>query len=172
MVTSDEYKREKLLSKIYEKRHLQVLKTKEKLYSIPIPKLVDEELKDQMKGFEKLKQASDDLPVKLKSDPFKSSIRKCIFCMANIPIDYKNTQLLSQFVSPQTGILYSQQVTGLCAHKYDEVAKAVTKSKRLGLMPYFHKESSYVTDPKLFDASDNKLKLIPDNLDKRKLNSD
>ena len=125
-----------------------------------------------MKGFEKFKQASDDMPVKLKSDPFKRGIRKCVFCVANIPVDYKNTQLLSQFVSPQTGIIYSQQVTGLCVHKYDEVTKAIVKAKRLGLMPFFFKESSYVLDPKLFEAAENRLKNIPDNLDKRKLNSD
>lgn len=113
-----------------------------------------------------------DMPISLKNDPFKKSMHQCIFCKHNIPMDYKNVRLLSQFVSPQTGIIYSQQATGLCTYKYTQLEKTITKSRKLGIMPFFYKETVFVKDPELFDPFKNNLKAISDNYDKRKLNSD
>jgi small subunit ribosomal protein S18 len=139
-------------------------------------------------------ESKDDMPKKMeKGDPFKKDQYQCIFCKHNIPIDYKNVQLLSQFVSPYTGfylffnfylekksydlihyigIIYSQQVTGLCLPKYEELQNNIIKARRLGLMPFFYKETSFQKDPHLFNPNYNSLKEIPNNYDQRKLNSD
>jgi small subunit ribosomal protein S18 len=112
------------------------------------------------------------MPKNIGEDPYKNPVTQCIFCKYNIPLDYKNVQLLSQFVSPNTGIIYSQQVTGLCHYKYNELNNVIIKARRLGLMPFFYKESVYTQDPVLFNSSKNILRDIPNNYDQRKLNSD
>ena len=50
----------------------------------------------------------DDSPVEMEN-PYKSPIRRCVLC--GIPIDYKNAQLLSQFVSTFSGLQYSKKMT-------------------------------------------------------------
>jgi len=112
------------------------------------------------------------MPLSLSDDPYAKKMHQCIFCKYKIPLDYKNVQLLSQFVSPQTGIVYSQQVTGLCYYKYTELENVVFKAKKLGFMPFFYKETTFTSDPALFDPFTNNLKKIPNNYDRRKLNSD
>ena len=99
-------------------------------------------------------------------------MHQCVFCKYKIPLDYKNVQLLSQFVSPNTGIVYSQKVTGLCYFKYSELENVVFKAKKLGLMPFFYKETIFTNDPPVFDPFNNNLNMVPNNYDKRKLNSD
>jgi ribosomal protein S18 len=107
------------------------------------------------------------------ADPYKKSVHQCIFCKYNIPLDYKNIQLLSQFVSQHTGIVFSQQVTGLCNFKQAELEKTIHTAKLIGLMPFFYKESTYVlNEPSLFNPFKNNLREIEDNHDKRKLNVD
>ena len=112
------------------------------------------------------------LPVKLEKDPFKKEMHKCVFCKYKIPIDYKNVQLLSQFVSPHTGIVYRQEVTGLCHFKQSELERTVNKAKKIGLMPFFYKETDFRSDHEVFNPFSTQLKNIPDNFDKRKLNSE
>lgn len=105
-------------------------------------------------------------------DPYKKTEHQCVFCKNDIPLDYKNVQLLSQFVSPQTGIMYSQQVTGLCYSKYLELENTVIKARRLGLMPFFYKETVYAQENELFNPTKNVLREIPNNYDQRKFTSD
>ena len=112
------------------------------------------------------------MPKKLDQDPYKKTEHQCIFCQHDIPLDYKNVQLLSQFVSPQTGITYSQQVTGICYHKYIELENTIIKARRLGLMPFFYKETMYTEQPELFNPAKNALREIPNNYDKRKFTRD
>lgn len=112
----------------------------------------------------------DVMPVNIGKDPFRKKMHQCIFCKYNIPMDYKNVQLLSQFVSPHTGVLYSQEVTGLCHYKYVELENTLFKARSLGLMPFFYKETLFLKDPKLFDPFKNNLKQIPNNYDRRVLN--
>ena len=109
---------------------------------------------------------------KASTDPYAKEFHQCIFCRFNIPLDYKNVQLLSQFVSPQTGMTYSQKATGLCIYKYTELEKTVLKSKRLGFMPFFFKETIYRNDKELFDPMKNNLNTLRPSFDKRKLNSE
>jgi len=60
----------------------------------------------------------------------------CYFCQKNIKeIDYKNTQLLSQYVSKFYKIK-PRRKTGLCAHHQRKVARAIKRARQLGLMPY------------------------------------
>jgi small subunit ribosomal protein S18 len=163
-----------MLAKQYEERYKRHLKQKEKLYSVQLPKETSKPKIDSFKATKSLCQSTqdDDQPIKLEKDPFKNEMYQCIFCKYNIPIDYKNVQLLSQFVSPHTGIMYSQQVTGLCHYKYIELEKTIFKAKKLGLMPFFYKETTFIDDPVLFNQFKNNLKQIPNNYDKRKFNSD
>jgi len=56
-------------------------------------------------------------------DPYKSAcVSRCNMC--GIPINYKNTQLISQFTSPFSGKLYTQPRTGMCSRKYKELKGA------------------------------------------------
>ena len=175
----DEYKAEKKITKMYEDRYKQHMKYKEKLYSVKLP---NEKLEQAMNtcehsGSSQLAESSsfddsNDMPVKLKQDPYTKKMHQCVFCKYNIPLDYKNTQLLSQFVSQFTGLVYSQEVTGLCLYKYKELEETIFKARRLGLMPFFYKETLFLNDPELFDPSKNNLREAPDNFDKRKLVAD
>ena len=175
----DEYKREKLIASEYERRYENVKKLRNKSYSIQL-KPIEEDL-DGLDSITPIgkntcehdsKNSTEHLPLKLSKDPFAKKMHQCIFCKYKIPLDYKNVQLLSQFVSPQTGIVYSQQVTGLCYYKYSELENVVFKAKKLGLMPFFYKETVYTKDPAIFDPFANNLKKIPNNYDRRKLNAD
>ena len=87
---------------------------------------------------------SDDMPVKME-DPFKQPPRVCV--LHDIPVDYKNVQLLSQFTSSHTGIVLGRHVTGLCARKQREVSKAVKKARAMGFMSVTHKHPQFMKDP-------------------------
>jgi len=50
----------------------------------------------------------------------------------NIVPDYKNTRMLSQFISRFTGRIYGRHITGLCRHKQDHVEKEIKKSREAG----------------------------------------
>ncbi|XP_077867432.1 small ribosomal subunit protein bS18m-like [Saccoglossus kowalevskii] len=62
-----------------------------------------------------------------------------------------NVQLLSQFVSPHTGNVFSQEVTGLCTNRYKEVSNNIKRARKMGFMPVIYKESVYLNDPKIID---------------------
>ncbi|KAL7670790.1 hypothetical protein ACOME3_005714 [Neoechinorhynchus agilis] len=94
---------------------------------------------------------SSDIPHGDLIDPYASRHHKCILCKFRIPLDYKNVSLLSQFVSPQTGLVYSQSITGLCIYKQEQLENAIALSKSCGLMPHRYKPSRYHYQPDLFD---------------------
>lgn len=173
--TQDEYRGEKRASKEYEERYKKYLKMRERDFSLRIDPDGDGNKQDGTCKHHEIKLDHDDdnndRPVQLDSDPYKKKMHQCIFCKYDVPLDYKNTQLLSQFVSQHTGLVYSQEVTGLCVYKYKELEETVRKARRLGLMPFFYKETLFINDPLLFDPYKNNLKSIPNNYDKRKLNS-
>ena len=174
---------------MYEERYKRQVKSRMKDYSLKLPEeKVEQELKKiegddrpikecehnarNARGIVEFDDVESDMPIQLKEDPYSKQMHQCVFCKYNIPLDYKNTQLLSQFVSQHTGLIYSQEVTGLCSYKYTELEKTVESARRLGLMPFFYKETVFLNDPALFDPYKNSLKLIPNNHDKRKLNAD
>lgn len=178
----DEYKREKQLTREYAERYRRHQEAKRKLYSLQLPKQPDSstnasmikasEAKPPCPHTDKIDQTDPNKPIRLEQDPFRREPYQCIFCRHNIKLDYKNVQLLSQFVSPHTGIVYSQQATGLCYFKQDELEKTVHRAKMLGLMPFFYKETVFLNDPKLFDPYNDNLKRVPNNYDNRSLTAD
>ncbi|KFV40185.1 hypothetical protein N328_01560, partial [Gavia stellata] len=85
-------------------------------------------------------------PIQMEN-PYKEPPKKCILCGINV--DYKNVQLLSQFVSPHTGCIYGRHITGLCNKKQKEITKAIKRAHVLGFMPVMFKNPSFLTDPKI-----------------------
>ncbi|KAM3599107.1 uncharacterized protein V6R79_000140 [Siganus canaliculatus] len=88
----------------------------------------------------------DELLVKMES-PFKEAEKGCVLC--SVTVDYKNIQLLSQFISPHTGRIYGRHITGLCGRKQREVSKAIKKAHSLGFMPVTHKHPQFMRDPNI-----------------------
>ncbi|XP_071770395.2 small ribosomal subunit protein bS18m [Centroberyx gerrardi] len=91
-------------------------------------------------------QPKDDMPVKM-DNPFKEPQKGCILC--SVTVDFKNTQLLSQFVSPHTGRIYGRHITGLCGRKQREVSKAIKKAHSMGFMSVTHKHPQFMKDPNI-----------------------
>ncbi|NXU53066.1 RT18C protein, partial [Turnix velox] len=85
-------------------------------------------------------------PVEMEN-PYKEPPKRCVLC--GIKVDYKNVQLLSQFVSPHTGCIYGRHITGLCNKKQKEIAKAIKRAHILGFMPVMYKTPAFLTDPKI-----------------------
>ncbi|XP_020657458.3 small ribosomal subunit protein bS18m isoform X2 [Pogona vitticeps] len=87
-----------------------------------------------------------DMPVEME-DPYKEPLKKCILC--GVTVDYKNIQLLSQFISPYTGRLLGRHITGLCGKKQLAISKAIKRSRCMGLMPVTYKHPTFRSDPKI-----------------------
>lgn len=87
-----------------------------------------------------------DLPISMEN-PYKEPLKKCILCGKRV--DYKNVQLLSQFISPFTGCIYGRHITGLCGKKQKEITKAIKRAKIMGFMPVTYKDPAYLKDPKV-----------------------
>ncbi|NXG12371.1 RT18C protein, partial [Sakesphorus luctuosus] len=85
-------------------------------------------------------------PIQMEN-PYKEPPKRCILC--KIDVDYKNVQLLSQFVSPYTGCIYGRHITGLCSKKQKEVTKAIKRAQVLGFMPVVLKTPQFLTDPNI-----------------------
>nr|XP_051675145.1 28S ribosomal protein S18c, mitochondrial-like [Oryctolagus cuniculus] len=85
--------------------------------------------------------SNEDLPVPMEN-PYKEPLKKCIMCGKRV--DYKNVQLLSQFVSPFTGCIYGRHITGLCGKKQKEITKAIKRAQLMGFMPVTYKDPAYL----------------------------
>uniref|UniRef100_A0A3B5MKL1 Small ribosomal subunit protein bS18m n=1 Tax=Xiphophorus couchianus TaxID=32473 RepID=A0A3B5MKL1_9TELE len=83
----------------------------------------------------------------LMGNPSRESKKGCVLC--NVTVDFKNIQLLSQFVSPHTGRIYGRHITGLCGRKQKEISKAIKKAHSLGFMPVTHKYPEFMKDPRI-----------------------
>jgi len=60
----------------------------------------------------------------------------CYFCQKNQDvIDYKDTELLSKFISGFYKIK-ARKKTNLCLHHQKKVATAVKTARQMGLLPY------------------------------------
>ncbi|PAA53229.1 hypothetical protein BOX15_Mlig024874g2, partial [Macrostomum lignano] len=95
-------------------------------------------------------QTDPDMPLADMPDPYKKPIKKCVLCRQDVPLDYKNARLLSQFVSPYTGRIYGRHITGLCQPMQERVAELVKKSQKFGYMSQNIKETFFLSDPALF----------------------
>ncbi|XP_016386809.1 28S ribosomal protein S18c, mitochondrial-like [Sinocyclocheilus rhinocerous] len=84
------------------------------------------------------------MPIKMEN-PYKTPPKTCILC--NITVDFRNVQLLSQFISPHTGRIYGRHITGLCGRKQKEVSKAIKKARSMGFMSVTLKDPQFIKDP-------------------------
>ena len=71
--------------------------------------------------------------------PFFRRRKSCPFSAKDAPvIDYKDTRLLQGFMS-ERGKIVPSRITAVSAKKQRELAKAIKRSRHLGLMPYIVK---------------------------------
>ncbi len=65
--------------------------------------------------------------------------KQCFFCTTNRGvIDYKDSELVRQFMSSQAKI-YPRRKSGLCAHHQRLLARATKRSRYLALVPYVNR---------------------------------
>ncbi|XP_056147091.1 28S ribosomal protein S18c, mitochondrial [Lampris incognitus] len=88
----------------------------------------------------------DHTPVKMEN-PYRQPEKGCVLC--STAVDFKNVQLLSQFVSPHTGRIYGRHITGLCGVKQRQVSKAIKKAISMGFMSVTHKHPQFMRDPNI-----------------------
>ncbi|MDD3632897.1 MAG: 30S ribosomal protein S18 [Candidatus Syntrophosphaera sp.] len=72
------------------------------------------------------------------TDRKKKTARKkyCRFCAnKDLVIDYKNVELLSQFIS-DVGKIESSRFTGTCAKHQRKLSKEIKRARQMALMPY------------------------------------
>jgi small subunit ribosomal protein S18 len=68
--------------------------------------------------------------------PFFRRRKSCPFSGPNAPkIDYKDVKLLTRFTS-ERGKIVPSRITAVSAKKQRELARAIKRSRYLGLMPY------------------------------------
>ncbi|XP_065200854.1 small ribosomal subunit protein bS18m [Planococcus citri] len=84
-------------------------------------------------------------------NPYVKEKELCVLCKHKITPDFKNTRLLSQFVSRFTGRLYGRHITGLCKAQHERLEKEIKKSINSGLFPAYFKDPRYAHDPMLYD---------------------
>lgn len=65
-------------------------------------------------------------------NPFMKDRRLCVLCERNLTPNYKNTKLLSQFVSMYTGKIYGRHITGLCRKRQEQVENEISKAQNAG----------------------------------------
>ena len=89
----------------------------------------------------------DVLPRQIKTlEPFgrtKKSKSTCVLTQYNIPLDYKNTALLSRFVS-DNGRILPRRITGLRMNKQQKLAKCIRRARAVGLLPFITKLPQYL----------------------------
>ena len=73
------------------------------------------------------------------NSPFESKRKYCPFSIPGSPIiDYKDTRLLSRYVT-EKGKIIPSRITGVSRKKQKELAKAIKKARFLSLMSYTNK---------------------------------
>tara|TARA_Y100001970_G_C13991952_1_gene728678 strand:+ start:392 stop:670 length:279 start_codon:yes stop_codon:yes gene_type:complete len=73
------------------------------------------------------------------NSPFENKKRFCPFSQTNSPfIDYKDTRLLSRYIS-EKGKIVPSRITGVSRKKQKELAKAIKRARFLSLMSYTYK---------------------------------
>ena len=61
--------------------------------------------------------------------------KSCVFCKKDQEIDYKNLDLLSNYVSPK-GKTLSRRISGNCAKHQRKLAQEIKRARYLSLIPY------------------------------------
>lgn len=71
--------------------------------------------------------------------PFFRRKKSCPFSGPNAPkIDFKDTKLLQRFLS-ERGKIVPSRITAVSAKKQRELARAIKRSRYIGLLPYVAK---------------------------------
>ena len=71
--------------------------------------------------------------------PFFRRRKSCPFSGPNAPkIDYKDTKLLSRYVS-ERGKIVPSRITAVSTQRQRELARAIKRARYLGLLPYMVK---------------------------------
>ena len=74
-----------------------------------------------------------------KNSPFEERKRFCPFSQKNSPkIDYKDTKLLSRYIS-EKGKITPSRITNISSKKQKQLAQAIKRARFLSLMSYTHK---------------------------------
>nr|CAG4635238.1 EOG090X0N7H [Alona affinis] len=94
-----------------------------------------------------------DMPVDGLTNPYQQDRRCCVLCKYKVKVDYKNTRLLSQFMSPFTGKVYERNITGLCKTQQEIVEAEIKRSQSSGYLAIMLKKVEYLRDPKLYDPN-------------------
>ena len=72
----------------------------------------------------------------MAAKPFFRRRKVCPFSAKNAPkIDYKDVRLLQGFIS-ERGKIVPSRITAVSAKKQRELAKAIKRSRQIGLLPY------------------------------------
>tara|TARA_E500000331_G_C16813698_1_gene521983 strand:+ start:149 stop:427 length:279 start_codon:yes stop_codon:yes gene_type:complete len=75
------------------------------------------------------------------NSPFDKGKKFCPFSQQNAPvIDYKDTKLLSRYIS-EKGKIVPSRITGVSTKKQKELSKAIKRARFLSLMSYTNKFS-------------------------------
>ncbi len=75
------------------------------------------------------------------NSPFENKKKFCPFSQPNSPvIDYKDTRLLSRYIS-EKGKIVPSRITGVSRKKQKELSKAIKRARFLSLMSYTNKFS-------------------------------
>lgn len=61
--------------------------------------------------------------------------KKCVFCQKKLPIDYKNFELVSRYVSSK-GRMLSRRISGNCAKHQRKLSIEIKRARFLNLVPY------------------------------------
>ena len=73
------------------------------------------------------------------NSPFENRIKFCPFSQQNSPIiDYKDTKLLSRYIS-EKGKIIPSRITGVSKKKQKELSRAIKRARFLSLLSYTNK---------------------------------
>ncbi len=73
--------------------------------------------------------------------PFFRRQKTCPFTGSNAPvIDWKNTRLLSRYIS-ERGKIIPSRISAVSQKKQRELAKAIKRARFMGLLPYLQQET-------------------------------
>lgn len=64
-----------------------------------------------------------------------SNNRKCPFCTENTEVDYKDTPLLSKYIS-ERGKIVGRGKTGICAKHQRHLTRSIKRARYLALLPF------------------------------------
>jgi len=62
-------------------------------------------------------------------------MRECQICKNQIPIDWKNAELLRRFMDYNFKIV-SPRRSGTCAKHQRQIAKSIKRARQMGIVPY------------------------------------